>query len=118
MEPLLALLVAYGPLTFAGAMGGVIHWASAREPWVWGLASVAMGAIIGTYFGPAFFTIIQPATDMTGMDPQDARLLGAHLCGVIGINLYAIPIDYVRARSAALRGTLKEQANEPKQGNG
>ncbi len=106
MDLLINALQLYGPLALAGAFGGFIRWWSAREPLKLGLGSVAVGAIIGTYFGPAFFTLVQPAADFSGMDPQDARLLGAHLCGVIGINLYAIPADIVRARANSIKASI------------
>ncbi len=97
------------PLAIAGGFGGVIRWWSAKDSWRAGLVHVLIGAIIGRYFGPAFFTIVQPVADFSGMDPQDARVLGAHLCGVIGINLYAIPIDLFRARALAVKASLEKE---------
>jgi len=109
MDFLLGVLQIYGPLALAGALGGFVRWWSAREPLQLGLGSVAVGAIIGTYFGPAFFTLIQGAADFSGMERQDARLLGAHLCGVVGINVYAFISDILRARAESLKASIGKE---------
>lgn len=109
MEMLWGALVAYGPMVLAGALGGVIRWWSAKDGWRVGLGNVVAGAITGTYLGPAFFLAIKPVADLTGMETADARLLGAHLSGVLGVTLYAFFADLVTARTAALKATLNQE---------
>lgn len=104
----LFVLFPWLPLAIAGGFGGVIRWWAAKDGWRAGIFHVLAGAIIGRYFGPAFFQLVQPVADFSGMDPADARVLGAHLCGVIGINLYAIPTDLVRARAMAIKASMEK----------
>lgn len=113
MDQLLSVLQFYGPLTLAGALGGFVRWWSARETVKMGVVTVIIGAIAGTYWGGAFFTLIQGAADFSGMDPQDARLLGAHLVGAVGINIYAIPADIVRARAQTIKASIGGKESSP-----
>jgi hypothetical protein len=109
MEQLLQLFVTYGPLTLAGALGGVIRWWTARDSWRIAAGNVVAGAITGTYLGPAVSLMIKPVAEFTGMELQDARLLGAHLSGVLGVTLYSFFADIINARTAALKDQLKQE---------
>jgi hypothetical protein len=62
-----------------------------------GFGHVFVGAVAGTFAGTMLFAIIGPAVDATGIDPLDGQLLGANLARTLGINLYAVPADILRA---------------------
>lgn len=94
------------PLAFAGGLGGAIRWWSMGAHWRAGLGHVAIGAIIGTYFGPAIFPLVQPLADFSGMLEADARLLGAHIAGAFGLNIYTIPADLIRGRALAIKAAI------------
>lgn len=106
LDPLVIALLERFSLPLAGALGGLIRWISVQSHWRAGLGHVAIGAIIGNYFGPAVLTFIQPAADFSGMLPADAAALGAHIAGAFGINIYTIPADLIRGRHEALKASL------------
>lgn len=84
-------------LILAGGLGGVIRWASLQSTWRHGIGHVLAGAIAGTYLSGLVFALLRPLADLSVIEPQDAQLLGAHIAGVIGINVYTIPADFVRS---------------------
>lgn len=112
---LLLLRLPWLPLAFAGGLGGAIRWASMRADWRKGLGHVVAGAIIGTYFGPAIFPLVQPLADFSGMLPEDARLLGAHVAGAFGLNIYTIPADLIRGRALAIKAATLADGKDPDQ---
>lgn len=93
-------------LPIAGALGGSIRWLSIGGTWRSGIGHVAVGAIIGTYFGPAIFPLLQPIADFSGMLQADATALGAHIAGAFGVNIYTIPADLLRGRAEQLKASL------------
>lgn len=110
MEEALGAFGLYPPLMLAGGLGGVIRWWAAKDGWRFGVLSILAGAILGNYVGSGFFVLADQVARFSGMEQQAARLLGAHLSGVIGINLYAVPIDWIRARSLLVKASNdKEQ---------
>lgn len=88
-------LIAYLLHALAGGAGGAIRWASASTSWQKGLGHILIGAIAGTFLGGLMFGIVRPAADLAGMAQADGELLGAHLAGLIGMNLYAVLPDLV-----------------------
>lgn len=100
MLDLLATLGIFPPLILAGATGGGIRWYAVKDQLRDGLVHVLIGAIIGNYFGSAVIGLIdQVAGAVPALDPQALRLLGAHLCGFIGLSVYAFAFDWMRERS-------------------
>lgn len=84
-------------LVLAGALGGVIRWLTVASHWRAGIGHILAGAIMGNYLGAFAFALLRPMADLSIIQPTDAQLLGAHIAGVVGINLYTIPSDYIRA---------------------
>lgn len=110
MDQLLAAFASYAPLTIAGGFGGAIRWWSMQSSWRQGIGHVLAGMIAGTYLGGLVFRALQPLIDLSGMDPQDARLLGAHFAGAVGLNIYTVPVDFLRQWGRAVKAsTDKEQ---------
>lgn len=82
-------------LIMAGGLGGVIRWWTMQSDWRAGVGHVLAGAIAGTYLSGLVFALLRPLVDMSLIQPADAQLLGAHIAGVVGINIYTIPTDIV-----------------------
>jgi hypothetical protein len=81
----------------AGAAGGAVRWASTQAALTTGIGHILAGATAGTFLGPMVFPIIKPLADFSGMEVLDGQLLGANLAGVLGITLYAVPNDFLKA---------------------
>jgi len=109
MDP---VLLPYLLHALAGAAGGGIRWWSAGSSPAKGLGHVFAGAMAGTFFGGFVFAALKPVADMSGMTPADGELLGAHIAGVLGMNLYAVVPDLV---TAWLRSKASTQPQEPGQ---
>lgn len=84
-------------LILAGGLGGVIRWWSMASSWRAGIGHMVAGAIAGTYLGGVVFALLRPMADLSIIQATDAQLLGAHIAGVIGINIYTIPTDFIKA---------------------
>lgn len=83
-------------LVLAGGLGGVIRWWSLGSGWRAGSGHIVAGAIAGTYLSGLVFALLRPLADLSIIQPADAQLLGAHIAGVIGINIYTIPADFLK----------------------
>lgn len=84
-------------IIMAGGLGGVIRWWSLGAHWKHGIGHIGAGAIAGTYLSGLVFALLRPLADLSIIQPQDAQLLGAHIAGVVGINVYTIPTDFLKA---------------------
>lgn len=84
-------------LVMAGGLGGVIRWWSMASSWRAGPGHVLAGAIAGTYLNGMVFALLRPLADLSIIQAADAQLLGAHIAGVVGINIYTIPTDFIKA---------------------
>ncbi len=83
-------------LIIAGSLGGVIRWLSLRSDWRAGGGHIIAGAIAGTYLSGFVFALLRPLADLSIIQAADAQLLGAHIGGVVGINIYTIPADFLK----------------------
>lgn len=108
MDPLLAALLPYILRALAGAAGGGVRWASTGASWRPGIGHVFAGAVAGTFLGGMVFSVIKPLADFSGMDPLDGQLLGANLAGMLGISLYAVPTDFLKAWTKSKASTPEE----------
>jgi hypothetical protein len=90
-------LLPYMLRALAGAAGGAVRWASTQASLATGIGHMFAGATAGTFLGPMVFSIIKPLADFSGMEVLDGQLLGANLAGVLGITLYAVPNDFLKA---------------------
>lgn len=105
---ILAPLLPYLLRALAGAAGGAVRWASAQSSWRQGIGHILAGAVAGTFLGPMVFSVIRPLADFSGMEVLDGQLLGANLAGVVGISLYAVPTDFLKAWIRSKASTAQE----------
>jgi hypothetical protein len=108
MDLIVPALLPYLLRALAGAAGGAVRWASTGSSWQQGLGHIFAGATAGTFLGPMVFSVIKPLADFSGMDPLDGQLLGANLAGTIGISLYAVPTDFLKAWVRSKASTPEE----------
>lgn len=101
-----AAIYSHFSMQIAGAMGGGIRWWSIGSSFRVGIGHVVAGAIIGTYLGPMIFPLLKPLADFSGILPQDAAALGAHIAGWLGLNIYTIPSDFLRGRALAVKASI------------
>lgn len=110
-------------LAGAGAGGGAIRWWSitSKVP-IWWLAPASYaslfgdcvtGAIAGTMLHGLGFAIVKPIADLTSMDPLDAKLLGAHIAGLLGLTLYTILWDGFATFRRVLKASMTEKEPTP-----
>lgn len=83
---------AYNDPTFsvvmAGGAGGLVRWATEREPWREGLTSVVVGAICAQYLGPVAIGMVE---SVMGIEvPDTTGKTGAFLMGIGGISIVAL----------------------------
>lgn len=107
MDPVLfAALLPYALRAIAGAAGGGVRWVSTQASLSTGIGHILAGAAAGTFLGPMVFSIIKPLSDFSGMETLDGQLLGANLAGVLGISLYAVPNDFLKAWILRTRASI------------
>lgn len=109
LPDLIVFLLERFSLPIAGALGGIIRWVSLQSPWRAGIGHVAIGAIIGNYFGPAVFIVLQQPAATMGMLPADAAALGAHVAGAFGPNIYTVPTDFFRGWRQAMKASSEKE---------
>ena len=95
-------------ILLAGGLGGVIRWWSMGSSWRIGVGHVVAGAIAGTYLSSMVFALLRPLADLSVIQAADAQLLGAHIAGVVGINIYTIPTDFIKGLQIGGKASEKE----------
>ncbi|MGB1215389.1 MAG: hypothetical protein ACPG4X_18615 [Pikeienuella sp.] len=82
-------------IVLAGGAGGLVRWATEREPWREGLMSVVVGALCAQYLGPWALGVVEKITSVEITDGTGKT--GAFLMGVGGISLVAIVTRRLKA---------------------
>jgi len=90
-------------LALAGALGGVVRWATLKQPPFDGLISVVVGCICAIYVGPAINPIMRPVIDLAGIDLEAAQGLGGFLVGIGGILVSGFFLDLWQLRRRLLK---------------
>lgn len=115
MDPAVAaVLLPYLLHALAGGAGGAIRWWSSSSSWQKGLGHVFAGAAAGTFFGGTLFGVIKPLADFSGLAEADGELMGAHLAGVLAVNIYASGPDLVLAFVRSWVASKASTPEEPK----
>lgn len=97
-------------LALAGAMGGVVRWLTLRDHWSDGAISVAVGAILAAYLGPAIVPGILPGLEWLRIAPENAISVSGFVVGIGGIALSGLLIDWWKT----FRNLRKEKNEETK----
>ena len=90
-------------LAVAGALGGLVRWATLKLPPLDGVVSVVVGSICAVYVGPAIQPILRPIVDFAGIDAESMQNLGGFLVGIGGILVSGLILDFWQARRKLLK---------------
>lgn len=96
-------------LLVAGALGGIVRWATLRQNWREGVMAMAVGAICSLYLGPVMLPIVV-ATIGPLTPGGDLQGLASFLVGVAGISLTGFLIDVFDAKF--LKSKKKKETEE------
>ena len=81
----------------AGALGGVVRWATLRTNWKEGVVAIIVGAICAVYLGPLIEPLLEPIFGSIAPD-GDAHGLTGFICGIGGITLAGVILDVINRR--------------------
>lgn len=90
-----------GKAALAGALGGVVRWATLRHDWREGLVAVVVGAICAIFLGPLVEPLLEPVLGAITPD-GGADGFASFVVGLGGISLSGLVIDILnRSRGKA-----------------
>lgn len=90
-------------MVLAGALGGVVRWATLRSHWSDGAIAIVIGAICAVYLSPLALPALAPGLGALSISPESVHGLSGFLIGLGGITVSGFIIDLWRARKALAR---------------
>lgn len=95
-------------LMVAGLLGGLVRWATLKEPWRQGLMSLVVGTVCARYLGPLSVPILEPIVGKLTADPQATIGLSGFVIGVGGIAVSGFVLDIWNAKRRQVKRDEEE----------
>lgn len=89
-----------GRAAIAGALGGIVRWATLRDNWREGVLSLIVGSICAMYLGPVVAPILEPVIGKLAPGGESAGF-SYFAVGLGGLSISGLLIDIFRARRAS-----------------